>query len=217
MLCHKPVVGCFFICHRCAIVRDCFGGEEFIGHVADFQSALCDEFRVACHARRGDLCGEYDFHFDPVFDSEKDFTKLHFCQIPGTLVFSLCIDAAMYAFSSVAPEMYLWKMGILLVGTALVALGLALQGIADVLMLAGDGMVYAIVNRFHWEFGKVKTINDVILVSLAAILSYGDLGVIEGVREGTVISAIITGVIARFFLRVLGGWKDGRRVLRFYQ
>lgn len=148
---------------------------------------------------------------------KKDFTKLHFCQIPGTLVFSLCIDAAMYAFSSVAPEMYLWKMGILLVGTALVALGLALQGIADVLMLAGDGMVYAIVNRFHWEFGKVKTINDVILVSLAAILSYGDLGVIEGVREGTVISAIITGVIARFFLRVLGGWKDGRRVLRFYQ
>ena len=148
---------------------------------------------------------------------KKDFTKLHFCQIPGTLVFSLCIDAAMYAFSSVAPEMYLWKMGILLVGTALVALGLALQGIADVLMLAGDGMVYAIVNRFHWEFGKVKTINDVILVSLAAILSYGDLGVIEGVREGTVISAMITGVIARFFLRVLGGWKDGRRVLRFYQ
>ena len=148
---------------------------------------------------------------------KKDFTKLHFCQIPGTLVFSLCIDAAMYAFSSVAPEMYLWKMGILLVGTALVALGLALQGIADVLMLAGDGMVYAIVNRFHLEFGKVKTANDVILVSLAAILSYGDLGVIEGVREGTVISAIITGVIARFFLRVLGGWKDGRRVLRFYQ
>ena len=148
---------------------------------------------------------------------KKDFTKLHFCQIPGTLVFSLCIDAAMYAFSSVAPEMYLWKMGILLVGTALVALGLALQGIADVLMLAGDGMVYAIVNRFHREFGKVKTANDVILVSLAAILSYGDLGVIEGVREGTVISAIITGVIARFFLRVLGGWKDGRRVLRFYQ
>ena len=148
---------------------------------------------------------------------KKDFTKLHFCQIPGTLVFSLCIDAAMYAFSSVAPEMYLWKMGILLVGTALVALGLALQGIADVLMLAGDGMVYAIVNRFHLEFGKVKTANDVILVSLAAILSYGDLGVIEGVREGTVISAMITGVIARFFLRVLGGWKDGRRVLRFYQ
>ena len=148
---------------------------------------------------------------------KKDFTKLHFCQIPGTLVFSLCIDAAMYAFSSVAPEMYLWKMGILIVGTALVALGLALQGIADVLMLAGDGMVYAIVNRFHLEFGKVKTANDVILVSLAAILSYGDLGVIEGVREGTVISAMITGVIARFFLRVLGGWKDGRRVLRFYQ
>ncbi len=44
-----------------------------------------------------------------------------------------------------------------------------------------------------------------------------DLGVIEGIREGTVISALITGIIARFFLRVLGGWKEGRRVLWFYK
>ncbi len=148
---------------------------------------------------------------------KKDFTKLHFCQIPGTLVFSLCIDASMFVLASLAPEQYFWQMAILLVGTALVALGLSLQGIADVLMLAGDGMVYAIVNRFHWDFGKVKTTNDVILVSLAAILSYSDLGVIEGIREGTVISALITGIIARFFLRVLGGWKEGRRVLWFYK
>ncbi len=144
----------------------------------------------------------------------KDFTKLHFCQIPGTLVFAASIDVFMNLFSEVNPDFYLWKIIVLLVGSALVALGISLQGIADVLMLPGDGMVYAFVNTFHWDFGKVKTTNDVILVSLAVILSYAALDTIEGVREGTVISALITGVIARFFLFHLSDWKDGRRVLK---
>ncbi len=144
----------------------------------------------------------------------KDFTKLHFCQIPGTLVFAASIDVFMNLFSEVNPDFYLWKIIVLLVGSALVALGISLQGIADVLMLPGDGMVYAFVNTFHWDFGKVKITNDVILVSLAVILSYAALDTIEGVREGTVISALITGVIARFFLFHLSDWKDGRRVLK---
>ena len=37
---------------------------------------------------------------------------------------------------------------------------------------------------------------------------------LEGVREGTLISVFITGIIARFFLRHLSGWEEGRRVLR---
>lgn len=144
----------------------------------------------------------------------RNFTKLHFCQIPGTVVFAASIDVFMNIFGAVEPDFYLWKIIVLLVGSSLVSLGIALQGIADVLMLPGDGMVYAIANTFHWDFGKVKTTNDVILVSLAVILSYMDLGTIEGVREGTVISALITGAIARFFLIHLSDWKDGRRVLR---
>ena len=143
------------------------------------------------------------------------FTKLHFCQIPGTMIFAGSIDFFMNVWEIVQPEFYLWKLIILLVGSALVALGLSLQGIADVLMLPGDGMIYAFVERFHWDFGKVKTTNDVFLVSLAALISYINLGTIEGVREGTVISAMITGVIARFYLMHLSDWKDGRRVLKW--
>ncbi len=145
----------------------------------------------------------------------KDFTKLHALQIPGTVVFAASIDVFMNFFAFVEPDFYLWKIIILLVGSALVALGISLQGIADVLMLPGDGMVYAITHASHWDFGKVKTTNDVILVSLAVILSSIDLGTIEGVREGTVISALITGAIARFFLLYLSDWKDGRRVLKW--
>ena len=71
------------------------------------------------------------------------------------------------------------------------------------LMLPGEGIVYAVSRYFHIEFGKVKTANDVSLVSLAAVISLVYLGGIEGIREGTLISALITGTIARYFLKHL--------------
>ena len=46
-------------------------------------------------------------------------------------------------------------------------------------MLPGEGIVYAVSRHFHIEFGKVKTANDVSLVSLAAVISLVYLGVIE--------------------------------------
>ena len=146
---------------------------------------------------------------------KKKFTKLHALQIPATLFFAAFIDFFMHLFQSVAPDFYLWKMVVLLIGASLVSLGISLQGIADVLKLPGDGIVYVISNTYHFDFGKVKTANDVLLVSLALLLSYGAMGEIEGIREGTIISALITGVIARFFLLHLSDMEDGRRVLRF--
>ena len=144
---------------------------------------------------------------------KKNFTGLHALQIPATMVFAYCIDLFMDIFRVVTPDAYWEKMAVLLFGASLVSLGISLQGIADVLKLPGDGIVYAISETYHWDFGKVKTTNDVLLVSLALILSYVAMGDIEGIREGTVISALITGAIARFFLLHLSTWKDGRRVL----
>ena len=94
------------------------------------------------------------------------------------------------------------------------SLGGALQGIADVLKLPGEGLVYTVSDTYNLDFGKVKIANDGILVTLAICLSYLELGSVEGVREGTLISVFITGIIARFFLRHLSGWEEGRRVLR---
>ena len=58
----------------------------------------------------------------------------------------------------------------------------------------------AFSRKFKMDIGKVKTANDIILVTLALIISYTEFGSIEGVREGTLIGATCTGFIARFFL-----------------
>ena len=130
----------------------------------------------------------------------RDFPAVFWLQIPVTILFGFCIDLQLFA---IVPEAYALKLLLCLLGTSLVALGVAGQGIADVLMLAGEGAVYVFARKFHIDFGKVKVGNDISLVILAAIVSVLTMGTIEGIREGTLISALLTGIIARFYLRHL--------------
>ena len=135
-----------------------------------------------------------------IFLLKKNFNKIQLLQIPVIFVFATLIDLSMYVFD-LKPEMYIYKFILLLIGAAFVSLGIALQVIADVLMLSGEAIVTAISQVFKFEFGNVKTIFDCTLVLSAAIWSYFDLGTIEGIREGTLISALITGSVARFFIK----------------
>lgn len=132
----------------------------------------------------------------------RDFPAVFWLQIPVTILFGFCIDFFMQLFA-IVPEAYALKLLLCLLGTALVALGVAGQGIADVLMLAGEGAVYVFARKFHIDFGKVKVGNDISLVAIAAIVSVLTMDTIEGIREGTLISALLTGIIARFYLRHL--------------
>lgn len=131
------------------------------------------------------------------------FNSVQLFQIPVTLVFAFFIDVSMALLENVIPELYLAKMAVLLLGAAFVALGVSLQVIAHVLMIAGEAIVQAISQVFHFEFGWIKTAFDCTLVASAALFSFTQLGTIEGIREGTLISALITGSIARFFIHHL--------------
>ena len=132
------------------------------------------------------------------------FQRIQLLQLPIMIVFSAVIDVYMYIFSALQPEAYGLKLVLLLVGTICIALGVSLQVIADVIMLSGDGFVNAVATRWHFSFGKVKTMFDTILVVLSVITSLVWIGDIEGIREGTLVSAVITGTIARFFIDRLG-------------
>ena len=111
----------------------------------------------------------------------RDFPAVFWLQIPVTILFGFCIDFFMQLFA-IVPEAYALKLLLCLLGTALVALGVAGQGIADVLMLAGEGAVYVFARKTGIDFGKVKVGNDISLVAIAAIVSVLTIGTIEGIR-----------------------------------
>lgn len=91
-----------------------------------------------------------------------------------------------------------------LAGTAIMGFGVSLAVIADMVMNSGEAFVKVVSDRTGHNFGNVKIAFDVGCVALAAGLSLLLFrGQIIGVREGTVISALLTGLVVEYFVRRL--------------
>lgn len=134
----------------------------------------------------------------------RDFKPLQLLQVPATFLFSFCIDLWMYLLRGLAPASYAGRWVFLLLACLALGIGVALQVLPDVLILPGEGFVNVLSRRFRWNFGVVKTATDVGMVAAAALVSLFCLGGIHGLREGTLVSALIVGAIARFCQKHLG-------------
>lgn len=133
----------------------------------------------------------------------KQFPFMQYLQIPMTVIFSCFMDFVMFLLSGFQPDLYLEKLLILFLGCLALAMGVALQIIANVVMLAGEGFVYAIVKNWSLEIGKTKTFVDIGLVLIAAVLSFSYFTEIRAIREGTLVSAFLVGSIVRFYIKHL--------------
>ena len=71
------------------------------------------------------------------------------------------------------------------------AAGVCLIIKANLVFLAGENLYAAVSQRFDADFGSCKTYGDIVLVNIAMISSWLALGGIIGVREGTIISALL--------------------------
>ena len=127
----------------------------------------------------------------------KNFKLEHILQIPVSIVFGYFIDLTMLLFYWVNPEMYVMKIVYLLIGCLLLGFGVYMEVLADVVMLPGESFVRAVVFRIHSEFGFTKVCFDVSMAVIAAVLSFLLSGHLEGVREGTIVAAVLVGFIAR--------------------
>ncbi len=128
----------------------------------------------------------------------KSDLRMYLLQVPISLCFGLFIDCAMGFLSWVKPEEYLSQLGYLFIGCVVLATGIALEVKADAAMLSGEYFVKTIARRFRKEFGYVKLGFDCSLVLLACLMSLCFMSGLYGVREGTVVAALVVGPIVRF-------------------
>lgn len=127
----------------------------------------------------------------------KNFKLENILQIPVSIAFGYFIDLTMYLFFWVNPENYIIKIIALLIGCAILGFGVYLEVVADVVMLPGESFVRAIVQTWNTNFGTTKIIFDTSMAVIAAVLSFVFSGKLNGVREGTIIAALLVGFIAR--------------------
>lgn len=136
-----------------------------------------------------------------LFIMKRDDIKTHMfdiiVQLPVTLLFGMFIDLSMNMLGFMVPESYIGQINVLVLGCVVLALGVSMEVQADVAMLPGEFLVRAISKAINKEFGIVKLCFDISLVIIACIVSFIMSSSIAGVREGTVIAAILVGPFTR--------------------
>lgn len=130
----------------------------------------------------------------------KDFQPIQLLQILSVTLFSVFTDLTMFLVSGIQVENYLIQIILLLMSCVLIGLGICFQIKANVLMLPGEGLVDAIRKVSQKEFGKIKVSLDITLVLTGACISLLMFQQLSGVREGTIISALMIGMVVRFFV-----------------
>lgn len=146
------------------------------------------------------------------------FDKLQLLQLPMTFMFTLFIDGFNWVLAGCTPALYAAELFFTFIGSLSLGFGVALQIIANIVMLPGEGIVYAIAAKWRFNFGNTKICCDCFLVLCAVILSLFCTASIEGLREGTLFSAFAVGLIAKFFLKKLSAiGPTGRITLRCFR
>ena len=126
--------------------------------------------------------------------SKRDIIEI-LLQLPFSFIFSAFIDLNMLLTSGVHPSNYGMSIALLLIGCLVQSIGVVLEIKPHVAMMSAEGFVKYASRSCNKEFGKFKVYFDVTsAVILSLILSQR----VEGVREGSIIAACITGYLVSF-------------------
>lgn len=135
---------------------------------------------------------------------KKEFKLYQLLQIPLSFLFGYFTDFGMWIVSFIPVKVYPMQLVMLAIGIIILGFGVAISVIANVIMNSGEAIVYAISTKYKLEFGNVKVVFDISCVLLSIILSLVFFNFkILGTREGTIISAVCTGFVVKFYIRHL--------------
>lgn len=118
-------------------------------------------------------------------------------QFPAAIVFGTMIDVAEYLLQGITVSNYLEEWLFCIIGIVLIALGISVEVMANLVTTAGEGIVLAICKVAPVKFGNMKMGFDITLVCISVVLSLVFLGGVEGVREGTLAAMIFVGQITK--------------------
>lgn len=127
----------------------------------------------------------------------KKYDWFQLLQFPAAIVFGTMIDVAEYLLKPVEFSNYLEQWLLCVIGVFLVALGVSVEVMANLVTTAGEGIVLAICQVAPVKFSNMKVAFDVTLVCISIALSFIFLGHLDGAREGTIAAAVFVGLITK--------------------
>ena len=121
-------------------------------------------------------------------------------QVIISFIFGYFIDFGLMVLGDFSPDVYWERIACVLIGCFGLAFGVYLQIVADFTMVPGDGFAYALSVKIKRKpYRVVRVCSDVTMIVIAAVIGFVAIGTTGGVREGTVISALLVGTIAGIY------------------
>ncbi|MDE6502772.1 MAG: hypothetical protein K2L10_11855 [Ruminococcus sp.] len=126
----------------------------------------------------------------------KNFKLKSLLQLPVGIVFgyftTLCNSLAGHLPST---DNYFIRILMILVSVVLVAIGIFMYLPADIMPLAGEGVMQAVADTLKTEFAKVKVAFDVTMVIVSLVTCLIVLHTLGSVGVGTVIASLMVGIV----------------------
>ena len=126
-------------------------------------------------------------------------------------VYGYLTNLSCYIISGIEVNSYIEQFIFMLLGCIILAFGIWIQYKGGVAMLPGEAMNRAISTVTKFRYENIKIFFDILYIAIAAVICLVFLGKLEGVREGSIINAVLVGNIIKvynlIFDKLMNVWK----------
>ena len=114
-------------------------------------------------------------------------------QLVFSTIFGWFVDGAKYVLGDFCLPTYFGQLAMLAASIVLIGFSLVLYIDVKLAPMPAEGLVGCLADKLGRPFSQMKTAFDCTSVLLAAVLSLIFLGGLVGIREGTVLTALLVG------------------------
>ena len=138
----------------------------------------------------------------------KNFKLKSLLQIPIGVVFGYFTSFCNYLMTFVpSPENFVVRICMVLISIVLVAIGIFFYLPANIIPLAGEGVMQAVSDVTKIAFPKVKIAFDITMVVISLVTCLIVIHSIGSVGLGTIMSAVLVGVVLGQIMRLWALYK----------
>lgn len=124
-------------------------------------------------------------------------------QLVFSTVFGYLVDGTKLILGDFVPTTYFAQLVMLAASIVLIGFSLVLYIDVRIAPMPPEGLVTCIADKLSKPFPKIKTLFDCASVLAGLSLCFLFLGKVVGIREGTVITALLVGKLTGFFRKRL--------------
>lgn len=118
-----------------------------------------------------------------------------------TFLFGFCVDISMLILSFYNPASYVLRICTVCAASLILAIGVFLTIRSHVSTLPLDGFIIALATVSHIDFGRLRLLSDISMTLAAVAVCFFFLDDFQGVREGTLLGALLVGPLIKFFVK----------------